>query len=64
MLEGVGNGCGFVAEVADCERDWECDIAVEEGDLLSEGAAAVFMAGAPLACEPIEGHGGEVGVRG
>jgi hypothetical protein len=52
VLAGVGKGCGFVAEVADCERD--CDMAAEDG-LLSECAAALLMAGPPLACELIEG---------
>ena len=48
----MGKGCGFVAEVADCERDW--DIAIDEGGLVSAGAAVACMAGPPLACELIE----------
>jgi hypothetical protein len=52
VLAGVLKGCGFVAEAADCERDW--DMVMEEAGLLSECAAAELKAGAPLGCEPID----------
>jgi hypothetical protein len=52
VLAGVGNGCWFDADVADCERDW--DTSADDCGDWSDGAVGLFMANPPLDCGFIE----------